>query len=71
MQYFYYVIGETENGKHYYWAEKIAAGNNIAGTLAKRELVHPCKTWTEARELAGFWNDCCRENGTYMFSEPF
>lgn len=67
MQYFYYVMGETKDGKHACWPERVAAGNNIAALCRGNiDLIHPCKTWTEARELADFWNDCYRDNGSYL-----
>ena len=76
--YIVWTYSTEDNKKHYSTAEKVSAGNNLLDYKAKRTFIDPhnfavlscmnvCKTWKEAKQLSHFWNECYRNNGTYMF----
>lgn len=69
MKYFYYVITKkNEEDKYYSYAERISGCNNIL-TLVKKNVVNitAFSTFKEAKEIAKFWNNTYKFNGTYMF----
>ena len=69
MKYFYYAVVEKENGKYGAYAERVHGSNNIKSYFEADniDIVHPCGTFKEAKELSAFWNECYKNNGTYMF----
>ena len=73
--YFYFVVGlyeEDENGKQkrFAYAEKVHGSNELLSYFGRKDIQHvnPVKTFKEAKEIAEFWNDCYKKNGTYMFA---
>lgn len=54
---FVYSVSESENLKR---------SLEIIGGLQAAQL---CQTKKAAQELADFWNDCYKKNGTYFFEE--
>ena len=69
MKYFYYAVVNEENGKYFAYAERVREGNNIKSYFEADDIiiVHPCGTFKEAKEIAEYWNECYKKNGTYMF----
>lgn len=63
----------SEGGKYSAIPHKLKSTSNIISQLrelgAGRDLdtVQLCGTMKEARELAIYWNECYKRNGTYMF----
>ena len=71
--YNYFVINIQEGGKNYAYAQKIAASNNLLSIflgVKGIKTVNACKTFTEAKKIAAFWNNCYKENKTYLFDSP-
>ena len=69
MKYFYYVVVNEENGKYFAYAERVHGSNCIKHYFKADniETVMPAATWWEAKEIAECWNECYKNNGTYMF----
>ena len=69
FNYFYYAVVNEENGKYGAYAERVHGSNNIKSYFEADniDIVHPCGTFKEAKELSAFWNECYKKNGTYMF----
>lgn len=68
---FYVFTSETEEGKFYSWADAIQRRENLLSIFAGRpslKTVNACQTRKEADELARFWNECYKKNGTYAFA---
>lgn len=64
---------KNADGKYYATPCKLDSGSNIVSQLkqlgAGRDLytMQLCPTMKEARELAIYWDECYKRNGTYMF----
>lgn len=71
--YIWTVITNTKNGKNYSHAWRFGNGSTLSSQMEafKGASIHLCKTKKEARELAEFWNNCYKDNGTYMFDGEF
>lgn len=69
MKHFYYVVEEESNGKYYAYVDKVHKNVNICGRWKPTfvNFVHQCETKKKAEELANYWNECYKANGTYMF----
>lgn len=63
------VFSETKDGKHYAHAETIRAGENLMNFVErfKPDIMHICKSATEAAYLAEQWNEAYKKNKTYMY----
>lgn len=65
----------TENGKNYAYAVSAFGSDNLCSVLGRisgLECAHICTSKKNASDLATFWNDCFKANGSYMFSSvPF
>lgn len=71
MKNFYYAVTETQNGKNYSFVLRVGANDNILSVLKgypHLTTVNACKTKTEAERLVNFWNECYKNNGTYLFN---
>jgi len=71
MKMIFIVVNINENGKHYAFADTIKTGNNLLPMFRRYEnadIVHLCETRKSADEIAAFWNECYKNNGTYYFS---
>ena len=67
---YYYAVSEQENGKNYAFALTVEENSNLLSIFSKYKharIIHPCKSRIKAEELALFWNNCYKENGTFMF----
>lgn len=74
MKYFYYVFQIEEKEKYYAWAVKISGGENLLSHIQRTKnliCVHQCKTFSEAKSISAYWNNCHKLNGTYLFDETF
>lgn len=72
--YGYFAVTVEEDGKYYAHAMRISDGTNVKWELNRENIVHAnvCPTMKRAKEIATFWNDCYKRNGTYMFQDaPF
>lgn len=69
MKHFYYVVVKSVSDKHYAYVDKVAENCNIVTRWATSltTAVHHCETKKKAEELANYWNECYKANGTYMF----
>ena len=67
--YFYYVVVEKENGKYFAYAERVHGSNCIKHYFSADNIenVMPTATFKGAKEIAEYWNECYKRNGTYMF----
>ena len=69
QEYFYYII-VINNGGNYAYDLRVHNSRNLASVFAGIAGLHsitPCATWKEAKELAAYWNDCYKANGSYAF----
>ena len=67
MKHFYYVIMATKNEKYYAYVVEINKENAIPTHWVTSGKVYPRETKKKAEELANYWNECYKANGTYMF----
>ena len=72
MKYHYIAAQIEENGKFYAYVIKTSGGTNLLVTLDVPGIVaaNICPTRKRAREIATYWNNCFKNNGTYLFDEP-
>lgn len=70
MKRFYIAAFDSKNGKNYAYVLPVSEKNNLCTYLAEHQNIvaaNLCPTRKEAKSLVIFWNDCFRQNGTYMF----
>ena len=70
MKNFYYAGVETKNGKHFAFIFNAKAGNNLLSIFKQYKnmtIVNACESKKKAEELADFWNESYKANGTYLF----
>ena len=70
MKNFYYAATREQNGKNYAFVIKASAGDNLLSVFARygeNLAVNACPTKKEAEELADFWNECYKKNGTSIW----
>lgn len=73
MRYLYIVITISDERNNYSYVRKESPDNNLYSILSgipgiKSANIYPKN---KAYEIAAYWNECYRQNGTYMFSNPF
>lgn len=67
----YLVVTVTEDSKHISYVLDIPGSNNLVSVLSGiRGLTsaNVCKSRKAAVEIAEYWNESYKANGTYMFS---
>lgn len=66
---FYIVVQIQENGKYYAYVIRATGADNLLSKLAIKNIVtaNICPTRKAARALADFWNDCYKQNKTFLF----
>ena len=71
--YAWVVVVCSEGEKNYAHAWKLNNKSNVISQIKELRAgcVHLCGTKKEACGLAEFWNQCYKENGTYMFDGTF
>lgn len=60
----------SENGKNYAYAVPVSGSDNLCavmGRISGLTAAHICPSKKAASELAAFWNDGYKANGSYMF----
>jgi hypothetical protein len=69
MKNFYYVVMEEIDGKNCAYVDKVSENTNICGRWEASQFifVQPCESKKRAEELADFWNESYKTNGTYLF----
>ena len=70
MQNFYYAVNTEDNGKICAFVIKASINDNLKYLFnGYKNLIsiNACPTEKRAEELANFWNECYKANGTYMF----
>lgn len=61
-----FVLVTTKNDRHYAVPVSTPSNNNILPyiDLTYASILHPVTSRKKAAELAEFWNECFRNNGT-------
>lgn len=70
----YMAVTEKIQGKNYAYALTVPRSENLVHVFAKENnLTHAnvCATKKEAERIADFWNECYKNNGTYLYSDEF
>lgn len=69
MKKYYYVISIQESSKNYAFADTVKDTENLVPFIERyrAKSITPCKSRTEAEKLALFWNECYKNNGTYLY----
>lgn len=69
----YIAVQVTENGKNYAYAVKVSESDNLLSKLKIKGITaaNLCGSKKEAEEVVATWNECFKENGSYMFGEVF
>ena len=69
MKNFYFAVIEEIDGKKCAYVDKVGASTNICGRWENSNFlaVRPCESKAKAEELADFWNESYKANGTYLF----
>lgn len=66
-----FVIEVEVDGKYYAYADRIQNNNNLIAIFERKPTngkiisVNVAKTATGAHQLANYWNECFKKNGTY------
>ena len=73
MKYLYIAVQVEENGKYYAYAIKVSESDNLLSKLKIKNIVtaNIFRTKKRAVEVVESWNRMYKENGNYMFDEPF
>ena len=67
-----YVIVQEVDGKYIAHAETQRCYQNfkdIFTAIKSLDILHFFKSFKEAKEIAAFWNDCYKNNGTLMSTQ--
>jgi hypothetical protein len=69
MKKHYFVINQSEKGKNIAVVIRATESENLLSVLNIKNIItaNICETKKAAEELAAFWNECYKENGTYLF----
>lgn len=70
MKSIFLVLTVDINEKHYSFVEVLRVGQNIKPLLERYQNIdcwHLCESRKQADELAIFWNNCYKNNGTYLY----
>lgn len=73
MKYFWIAAIVQENGRHYAFAFRVSENDNLKCRLDGVQNLSSANimpTKKAARDIVTFWNDCFKENGTYLFDRP-
>ena len=73
MKNFWLAVTVEENGKFYAYVVKAAQNNNLVSLLAGNAQLKAANIYGTKKQAAAvvqFWNDCYRQNGTYLFDNP-
>lgn len=67
----YLAVTVTEGGKHVSFVLPVSGSDNLMSVLARvngLSAANICATKKDAAQLAEFWNECYKANGTYMYT---
>ena len=69
----YIAVQVTENEKNYAYVVKVSESDNLLSKLAIKGITaaNLCGFRKEAEEVVTAWNECFKNNGSYMFGEVF
>ena len=70
MKNYYFVINTSENGKNFASVAKASAHENVLSVFDRIPNIitaNICPTKKYAEDLAAYWNECYKKNGTYLF----
>lgn len=70
MKYTHIVLVQQTNGKFSAFVIQVSHSENLISALSRYKNISTatiCGTKKEAEETADFWNECYRENGTYLW----
>lgn len=71
MKNVYVVCTYERNGKRWATAWKVGKNNNLLTLVShcadKVKSLNVFTTWKEAKQIETHWNNCYKENGTYLF----
>ena len=72
MKNIYLACIHTENNKNYAYMVRVPVGVNILSRLEqhKIDVAHTCETKKDCIQLVNFWNNCYKDNGSYLFDGP-
>jgi hypothetical protein len=73
MKNYYFAVTVTENKKHYSYVVKTTESANLCAVFERikgLQSANICPTKKAACELAAYWNECYKNNGTYLFDSP-
>jgi len=58
------VVNEPEQGKYTAFTHSFNRNTNLVGVTDGCLIFHLCESKKEAVELADYWNECYKNNGT-------
>ena len=66
---YYIAVQINENGRNYACMLRYTGTDNLLPVLKIKNIVaaNICPTKKAARALVPFWNDCFKNNGTFLF----
>lgn len=70
----YMAVTKTIQDKNYAYALTVNRCYNLVHVLARENnlmCANVCATKKEAERIADFWNECYKNNGTYLYSDEF
>lgn len=69
---FWTAVTEEENGRYCSYVMPFTEYDNVLFVLRGDKLKHANVFSTKKRacEVANYWNECYKQNGTYMFDTP-
>lgn len=69
MKKIFVTLSINENGRRYAIAETIRTGENLLNYLKRYnlEVFHLCESRIQAEQLAIYWNECYKANGTNLY----
>lgn len=71
MRNLYFAVSATENGKNYAYVLKVDSNSNLLNVFAhdkRMTVANYFPTKKKAEEIADFWNECFKKNGTSFFN---
>jgi len=71
MKNIYFAVTIKEDEKYYSYVVKTTESDNILSKLNIKNIISAnILPKNEAKRTAEYWNECHKNNGTYMFAEP-
>lgn len=67
MKNFYFAYSAQVNGRNYAGTMRKTDSDNLLALAGNVTALHICATRKAAEELANYWNECYRINGTSIY----